>query len=739
MEKILVVDDSPEAIWPLVQELEAEYAVFTATDGHKALAVAALELPDLILLDIIMPGMDGYEVLERLRADSRTRDIPVMFLTSKFTEEDEIKGLELGAQGYMIKPVRLPVAKARIRSMVGTFKAVEQRLFLVREQYVSLNGLLEEEIERKTQELETLKRTLSSVESKYEHLIKARPEKESARQSLLVVDDHVENIHVLMENLDTEYDVMFATTGAKALEIAWSVNRPDLILLDIMMPGMDGYEVCSKLKADTRSSDIPVIFLTAMSQEEDETKGLDLGAVDFILKPFSMPIVRARVDVALKLKREMDQRLELGAQLHQLNQELERRVIEKTEHLRLAHDQLKVSEKKYRDIFENALEGIFQSTYEGGLLSVSPSLARILGYETPEELLETVTDVVTQLYVREEDFTAFQHALDARGEVKSVEVQLRKKSGELLWAFVSGRKVSCSGHKCCDCVQGFVVEITELKRMRELMVQNEKIMSLGGLTGGMAHEINNYLSVMLGNAQNVLIRLDPEREHNRKLADRLHLDIDLMQTYLKERKIDYMLNVLHEQGRKAAKTVENMLEYTRKTETPTTGHDVNDLVGNALELAAKDYDINTRFSYWSVVAEKELADGLPKIRCVPNEIEQVLFNLIKNASHSMAERIKQEPDVEPRLVVRTLTEGSQVVLEVEDNGIGMDDATRQRVFEPFYTTKPVGVGTGLGLSVARFIIKDKYRGELEVDSAPGRGARFSIRLPAGDSAQEATD
>ncbi len=126
------------------------------------------------------------------------------------------------------------------------------------------------------------------------------------RQTILIVDDVPANIRVLGESLKSEYKIRLATNGAKALEIAGGINPPDLILLDILMPGMDGYEVCKKLKADSTTTHIPVIFITAMDQEEDETRGLDLGAVDYIIKPFSLPITKARVRTHLELKRHRD-------------------------------------------------------------------------------------------------------------------------------------------------------------------------------------------------------------------------------------------------------------------------------------------------------------------------------------------------------------------------------------------------------------------------------------------------
>lgn len=126
------------------------------------------------------------------------------------------------------------------------------------------------------------------------------------KQSILIVDDIPTNIKVLGESLKADYQVRIATNGFKAIEIAMSKNPPDLILLDIMMPGMSGYEVCEKLKDTKQTQNIPIIFITAMDDEKDETKGLQLGAVDYITKPFSLPIVKARVKTHLELKRKRD-------------------------------------------------------------------------------------------------------------------------------------------------------------------------------------------------------------------------------------------------------------------------------------------------------------------------------------------------------------------------------------------------------------------------------------------------
>ncbi|MCW2235791.1 PleD family two-component system response regulator [Azospirillum canadense] len=125
------------------------------------------------------------------------------------------------------------------------------------------------------------------------------------RPKILVVDDIPSNVHVLSRILKGEYDIYFATDGAKALDLV-QTRLPDLVLLDIMMPGMDGYEVCARIKADPTTRDIPVIFISAKSEVEDETQGLEAGAIDFITKPISPPIVKARVRNHLLLKRQAD-------------------------------------------------------------------------------------------------------------------------------------------------------------------------------------------------------------------------------------------------------------------------------------------------------------------------------------------------------------------------------------------------------------------------------------------------
>jgi len=146
-----------------------------------------------------------------------------------------------------------------------------------------------------------------------------------------------------------------------------------------------------------------------------------------------------------------------------------------------------------------------------------------------------------------------------------------------------------------------------------------------------------------------------------------------------------------------------------------------------VELAGQDYDLKKKFDFRQIRVVREFEPGLPKVACRATEMTQVFLNLLRNAAQAIKDAAVE--GVVPEIRLRAAREGEMLRIEVADNGPGMDEATRKRVFEPFYTTKPVGIGTGLGLSVSYFIVTDNHGGQFSVESSPGKGARFIIRLP----------
>lgn len=255
------------------------------------------------------------------------------------------------------------------------------------------------------------------------------------------------------------------------------------------------------------------------------------------------------------------------------------------------------------------------------------------------------------------------------------------------------------------------------------MIQNEKMYSLGEVAAGIAHEINNPLSVILQNVQNIVRRTDLKFATNNERAAELGIDLDAVNRYLNAREIPEMLDSIREAGERSAAIVRNMLEFSHNSQRKTSLVDVKHLVEQTIALSQSS--VPTKLSTPAIQLITELASPLPAINASAPELQQVLLNLLRNAKQSFDNYHQPEPCI----WVRAYTQGEQLVMEIQDNGPGMSDTVRQYIFEPFFTTKDVGSGTGLGLSVSYFIITERHQGVIDVTTAPGKGSNFIIKLP----------
>jgi PAS domain S-box-containing protein len=277
---------------------------------------------------------------------------------------------------------------------------------------------------------------------------------------------------------------------------------------------------------------------------------------------------------------------------------------------------------------------------------------------------------------------------------------------------------------------GWVVridEITKKMQMEDMIVQSEKMMSLGGLAAGMAHEINNPLGAILQSIQNIKRRLDPSHERNQVIAKKHDLDLTKLVAYVEEQRVSRFLNGIQQSGQRAAHIVSDMLSFARPSKTVTEPIVLFDAVMSAIRLAASDYDHKRSFDFHKIDIHCAEATKLSKVLAQKNQIEQVFLNLISNAAQAFA--LSPEIERTPQIKLSIEDVNESIRIQVEDNGPGMPEAVRKRVFEPFFTTKPEGVGTGLGLSVSFFIISEQMQGSLEVDSIEGEGTVFTIVLP----------
>ncbi|WP_338525860.1 ATP-binding protein [Pseudomonas batumici] len=282
--------------------------------------------------------------------------------------------------------------------------------------------------------------------------------------------------------------------------------------------------------------------------------------------------------------------------------------------------------------------------------------------------------------------------------------------------------------------RGVVIRIDDISQrlsLEEMMVQSEKMLSVGGLAAGMAHEINNPLGAILHNVQNIRRRLSSELPKNQEYAQQAGIDLDTVNLYLQSREVPQLLDGIQQAGARAAKIVTHMLSFSRRSNREMAPCDLPALIDQAVEIAGNDFDLTIGFDFKGQAILRQFDPQLGPVPGTANELEQVLLNLLKNAAQAIHQR---EDEREPgRIILRTRLNPPWAEIQVEDNGVGMPEHIRKRTFEPFFTTKEIGQGTGLGLSVSYFIITNNHKGQMEVQSAPGAGTCVTLRLPLAGS------
>ncbi|MDR3518512.1 MAG: EAL domain-containing protein [Azospirillaceae bacterium] len=369
---VLIVDDVHENLHTLMNILRDEYAIIAATTGGKALErVQRHPRPDLILLDVQMPGMDGYAVLAHLKADPATTDIPVILVTGLVGFGDSAHGVELGAADTVTKPIDPDLLRLRVRTQL---------------------------------ELRRHRRDQIADDA-------AGPMTSPRRATLLVVDDLPENIHGLLEQLKDDYRILVANTGAAALRIIEGPAPPDLVLLDIVMPEMDGYEVCRRIKATPVGSHTPVIFVSVVDQSEEKVKGFRAGAADYITKPFDVDEVHARVRTHLELSH---------LQRSLTNMVRDRTIL------------LEKSEQKYRVLADYSPNWEYWLAPDGTFLYVSPACFDVSGY-APQEFLEDKSLMAKMIHADDIDAWRKDNLDPQRLNASPLTFRIRTRGGDERW------------------------------------------------------------------------------------------------------------------------------------------------------------------------------------------------------------------------------------------------------------------------------------------------------------------
>lgn len=525
---------------------------------------------------------------------------------------------------------------------------------------------------------------------------------------ILAIDDKQDNLTTLsavLKSVLPDCSIITALSGVEGIEKA-RCEFPDVILLDIKMPGMDGYEVCNRLKANGQTKHIPVIMISAIRTEsKDLVKGLDSGADAYLAKPIDEHVLIAQVNTALRTKKAEDQ-------LRNQKESMEAMVRDRTAELLLTNQQLKneIEERKQAEnMLKESESKLLQAQYISrmgdftwdlltGDVTFSKGLYGLLKYDVEKE--KNYQSVDARIHHSEdlERVKAWLMEIISAGEKKlpPTEFRINCHDGTLIDIYIEGRIEFKDGEAVK--VFGTCQDITEQKKIEKELQKMQKLKSVGTLAGGIAHDFNNILMGLFGNISIAKDKLSKDHPGFKFLEET-------------EKSMD-----------RATRLTKQLLTFA-KGGAPVK----EDISIGALAKEIARFDLsgsNVRLVF-------EPADDLWMAQVDKGQIQQVFSNLTINADQAMPDgghlRITLANAVVSENDVPNLCPGKYIKVSVGDEGGGIEQKYLDRIFDPYFTTKQAGCGLGLATVIS---IINKHNGHIDVDSELGRGTNFTFYLPA---------
>jgi two-component system cell cycle sensor histidine kinase/response regulator CckA len=687
---ILIVEDSPtqaEALRALLEE--HRYVVTVARSGEEALERAVQAGCDLVLSDIMMPGISGYDLCRALKTDERTRRIPLVLLTTLGDPMDIVRGLECGADNYVTKPYDPAYLITRVRQVLDRHESrrnsrasVDIRVSFLGKT-LSINSDREQILDLFISSVEDVVRTNRALQESQRELADAQRQLETyADEMALRARVSTERYSTLMESA-SDAIVVLDTRGCIV-----EVNSRGVTLF-----GRPMNELCGRALGEFVHSEHRARVADSIA-ELGRTPNAQLTEIRIVRTPGDV----AYCDIALSMAPGVEGDLVLAI-LHDITAR------------RRADEALRRSEERYRLVARAAHEVIWDWDVTTGSVSVSEALAREFGHA---DAVESVPSEWWLERIHPDDLHRVKAsvfaAMEGNGQERTEEYRFRRGDGAYASVVSRSHVVRDAGGKAVRMI-GSLADVTKSRELEDQLRQAQKMEAIGRLAGGVAHDFNNLLTAIKGYAQVLLIDIPP--------SDPVHSD----------------LQEIDKAASRAAALTGQLLAFSRKQVLQPRVINLNTVIADMEKMLRRLISENIGLT---VAADP----ALDRVKVDPSRMEQVVMNLVVNAGDAMPNGgslaiATRNATIEAPLAHRhgVIKPGPYVVVSVTDTGTGMDERVLEHVFEPFFTTKAPGRGTGLGLATV-FGIVQASGGHVLVSSAPGRGTTFEMLLPRVDAEPE---
>ncbi len=637
--RILIVEDEKLTVEMLTYPLEQEgFEIISAADGEEGLLKAYRDKPSLIILDIMLPKLNGIEVCKRLKNDFKTKNIPLIMLTCRDDMDFKLESFRNGADDYIIKPFDLRELLAKVKSIL---------------RLINLQN--------------TLKASIEEVER-----ISVINEINKAISSSLYLEEILKIIGCQIRRL-INYDLIslaLLDKGDKFVKVRTLISQEKIEL---------GDEFYIPFKISTLSQNLE--SGTICNPSENKVPEL----------PYSAEGILSAIIIPLKVRRKIIGTFNVASYSENAFSETELEVANQIAlQVAIAMENARLYEhvSELANITTNAPLAIVGTDNNSIITSWNKGAETIFGYKS-EEIIGKSSQILIPEDLKIQKNELLSEAL-RKGILEEINTERITRAGtrihvKITYTVIKDEKGKNLG--LAHIIRNIEKEI-ELQRQ---LIQSEKLSTMGQLVSGVAHELNNPLTGIIGFSELLMMEADKS----------IYKDLKRIQ----------------EEAARARRIVQNLLSFARMHKPEKTKIDINGIIKNVLELKAYEMRVD------NIEIKCNLDQNLPVTMGDPHQLQQVFLNIINNA-HQAITSVKRSGTMN----IRTCKKETSIIIEFSDTGPGISKENLTRIFDPFFTTKEVGKGTGLGLSLSYGIIKD-HGGTIQVVSEEDKGATFTIALP----------